>query len=107
MREFGVNTIIVEGVPSDIYSGSVEEIVHEILDKYIEKQEMNASFLDHMAATYACKAAIKAGDRLKQEEMKNLVDKLFATDHPYYCPHGRPIIVRLGIDELDKRFERI
>lgn len=106
MREFGVNTIIVEGIPSDIYSGSVEEIVHEILDKYTDKQEMDASFLDYLAATYACKAAIKAGDRLKHEEMKTLVDKLFATDHPYYCPHGRPIIVRLGLEELDKRFER-
>jgi len=107
MRGFGENTIIVEGVPSDIYSGSVHEVIHEILDKYIEKQEINASFLDYLAATYACKAAIKAGDRLKPEEMKNLVDRLFATDHPYYCPHGRPIIVRLGMDELDKRFERI
>ena len=38
---------------------------------------------------------------------KVLIDQLFHTEHPYYCPHGRPIIVNLGIEELDRRFERI
>jgi DNA mismatch repair protein MutL len=107
MRDFGENTVIIEGIPSEIYSGTVEEILHDILDKYIDRLEINASFLDHMAATYACKSAIKAGERLKNDEMINLVDKLFATEHPYYCPHGRPIIISLSMDELDRRFERI
>ena len=60
-----------------------------------------------MASTYACKAAIKAGDKLSQIECKELVDQLFSTEHPYYCPHGRPIIIQLSTEELDKRFERI
>ena len=55
---------------------------------------------------YACKSAIKAGDLLKNTERRNLIDRLFTTDHPYYCPHGRPIIINLSIDELDQRFER-
>ena len=59
-----------------------------------------------MAATYSCKAAIKAGDKLDESECINLIDKLFSTNHPYYCPHGRPIIVNLGIEDIDKRFER-
>ena len=54
----------------------------------------------------ACKAAIKAGDSLTREEMQELVNRLFATEHPYYCPHGRPIIVQMSLDELDGRFER-
>ena len=48
----------------------------------------------------------KAGDQLKPEERTYLIDRLFSTDHPYYCPHGRPIIINLSIDELDQRFER-
>jgi len=36
-----------------------------------------------------------------------LVNRLFSTEHPYYCPHGRPIIIQLSLDELDRRFERI
>ena len=63
--------------------------------------------MDLIAATYSCKAAIKAGDSLTLPEMKILVDQLFHTEHPYYCPHGRPIIVNLGIEELDRRFERM
>jgi len=38
--------------------------------------------------------------------MQNLVDRLFATSNPYFCPHGRPIIINLSLKELDKRFER-
>ena len=59
-----------------------------------------------LAASYSCKAAVKAGDPLTEEEMRALVDQLFATENPFYCPHGRPIIINLTIDELDKRFER-
>jgi DNA mismatch repair protein MutL len=106
MREFGDNMIIIDGIPSDVYWGGESGIIREILDKYIGYNELNASFMDYIAATYSCKAAIKAGEKLESEEMKNLVDKLFATEHPYYCPHGRPIIVNLSLDELDKRFER-
>ncbi len=50
---------------------------------------------------------MKAGDVLTLEEMRELVNRLFGTKHPYYCPHGRPIIVQLSMDELDRRFERI
>ena len=41
-----------------------------------------------------------------KEEMQELVNRLFATKHPYYCPHGRPIIIQMSLDELDGRFER-
>ena len=51
-------------------------------------------------------AAVKAGDFLEKEERKKLIDNLFATQNPYYCPHGRPIVVSIKTDELDKRFER-
>ena len=67
---------------------------------------MDPSFIDEIAAIYACKSAIKAGDPLKPIERRNLIDRLFSTQHPYYCPHGRPIIINLSIDELDGRFER-
>ena len=67
---------------------------------------MDPTFIDQIAAIYACKSAIKAGDSLQPEERTHLIDRLFSTSHPYYCPHGRPIIINLSIDELDDRFER-
>ncbi|MEK7670384.1 MAG: DNA mismatch repair protein MutL, partial [Bacteroidota bacterium] len=61
---------------------------------------------DKLAKSFSCKAAIKAGDRLNPAEMVSLIDHLFATQMPYVCPHGRPVVVKISIEELDKRFGR-
>ena len=74
--------------------------------KILKERKKYSSFQEGIAAMFACKAAIKAGDSLMREEMQELVNRLFSTKHPYYCPHGRPIIVQMSLDELDGRFER-
>ena len=106
MKEFGKNTVMIEGVPSELGWGNEREVLTEIIDTYRNQQKAQPSFMEAVAASFACKAAVKAGDVLTQEEMHSLVDRLFATQHPYYCPHGRPIMVNLSLDELDRRFER-
>ncbi|MBC8311246.1 MAG: DNA mismatch repair endonuclease MutL [Candidatus Marinimicrobia bacterium] len=106
LREFGDCSVIIEGIPIDVNWGTEKEVIGEILEKYMHNSELDASFIDYIASTFACKAAVKAGDPLNPEERKHLIDKLFATSHPYYCPHGRPIIINLSLDDLDKRFER-
>jgi len=106
LRKFGENSVIIEGTPPELTQGNEKDIINDILDNFIEHKKLNSTFIDYVAATYACKAAIKAGDSLDNEECISLVDRLFATNHPYYCPHGRPIIVNLTIEDLDKRFER-
>lgn len=106
LRQFGENSVIIEGIPVDVTWGSEKEVISEVLEKYTENSELDASFIDYIASTFACKAAVKAGDPLSVEERRHLIDKLFATEHPYYCPHGRPIIINLSLDDLDKRFER-
>ena len=105
-RSFGDNTIIIEGIPSNLPQEKEEEIIKEILEQYSKTKNTSSAFIEYMASTYACKAAIKAGDKLSQVECKELVDQLFSTEHPYYCPHGRPIIVNLTLNDLDVRFER-
>ena len=107
LRKFGDNSIIIEGTPPELSLGNEKEVINDILDNYIENKKLNSTFIDYVAATYACKAAIKAGDVLDNEECVSLIDKLFSTKHPYYCPHGRPIIINLTIEDLDKRFERL
>ena len=106
LREFGPRTILVEAVPSGMRGGSEAAILKEIIDHYRENRVFDYSPAKRLAASYSCKAAVKAGDPLTEEEMRVLVDRLFATENPFYCPHGRPIIINLTIDELDKRFER-
>ena len=106
LREFGPRTVIIEAVPVDMRAGSEGQIIKEMIDHFRENRVFDYSPAKRLAASYSCKAAIKAGDPLNEEEMRTLVDRLFTTENPFYCPHGRPIILNLSIDELDKRFER-
>ena len=107
MKEFGTNTVLVEAIPSEMAWGNEKTILREIMDSYMENKTKYSSWQDSLAASYSCHAAVKAGDPLTIQEMQALVNRLFSTEHPYYCPHGRPIIVQLSLEELDKRFERI
>jgi len=107
MKEFGKNIVMIEAIPSEMAWGNEKSIIREMLDNYLDTQKKYASFQEALAASFSCKAAVKAGDVLNTDEMRELVNRLFGTKHPYYCPHGRPIIVQLSMDELDRRFERI
>ena len=86
--------------------GNEKRIIKDILDHYLSHKKEHSSYQEAIAASFACHAAIKAGDSLTKGEMQALVNQLFATKHPYHCPHGRPIIIQLTLAELDKRFER-
>ena len=107
LKEFGSNSIMIEAIPSEMSWGNEKNIIKEMLDNFLENQKKYSSFQEALAASFSCNAAIKAGDVLNTQEMRELVNRLFGTKHPYYCPHGRPIIVQLSMDELDRRFERI
>ena len=107
IREFGENKIIIEGIPVYMKNNDEVSLIKEIIDNYDSYGENETEFHDKLAANYSCKAAVKAGEKLEDNEIKHLINKLFQSPNPYFCPHGRPIIVNLTIEELDKRFERI
>ena len=107
IREFGENKIIIEGIPVYMKNSDEVSLIKEIIDNYDSYGENETEFHDKLAANYSCKAAVKAGEKLEDNEIKHLINKLFQSPNPYFCPHGRPIIVNLTIEELDKRFERI
>jgi DNA mismatch repair protein MutL len=106
--QFLNNTKIkITGVPSDVKVGNEVNTISEIIDEYRRNQlNKKLEVQDNIAKSYSCKTAIKAGDRLSEPEMRLLVDQLFATSMPYVCPHGRPIVVKIPLLELDRRFER-
>ncbi len=107
IKLFGKNTIVVEGVPSDVPLGKETRIFQDLLDAVKENEhEMKLDARDHLAKTFACKAAVKAGDLLNENEMRHLITELFTTKMPYACPHGRPIVLKISVEELDKRFGR-
>jgi DNA mismatch repair protein MutL len=101
------NYILIEGVPDDIKSGSEEKILKEFISEYLTNQsEKHLEEKDNIAKSFSCKAAIKAGDRLSEKEMRLLIDQLFATSMPYVCPHGRPVVIKISLEEFDRRFGR-
>lgn len=104
---FSDNTVVIEGVPEDIKSGSEERILRELIEEFmINEREKKLEQRDNIAKSYSCKTAIKAGDKLSDREMRQLIDQLFATSMPYVCPHGRPIVIKISLEEFDRRFGR-
>lgn len=100
-------TLELTGVPNDVKTGEENKILQELIEQYKEYElKLNLEKRDNLAKSFACKGAIKSGDKLTQQEMLNLIDSLFLTSTPYVCPHGRPTILRINIEELDKRFNR-
>jgi DNA mismatch repair protein MutL len=107
VKFFGRNAIVIEGVPEDIKKGSEEKVLLELIEEYtINSREEKLEERENIAKSYSCKAAIKAGDYQNETEMRLLIDQLFATSMPYVCPHGRPIMVKISLDEFDRRFGR-
>jgi len=103
----GKNTIVIVGVTDDIIAGSEEKVLLEIIDEYTDNQrEKTLEERDNIAKSYSCHTAIKSGDKLSEREMRLLIDQLFATSMPYVCPHGRPIVIKISLDEFDRRFGR-
>lgn len=107
LKFFGKNTLVVDGVPEDVKHGSEEKVLLELVQEFVNNdKEKKLEIRDNIAKSYSCKAAIKTGDRLSEKEMRLLIDQLFATSMPYVCPHGRPIVVKITMDEFNKRFGR-
>ena len=100
-------TVKIEGVPDDVRKGTEEQVLFDLLEEYsVNEREKHLEQKDNLAKSYSCKTAIKAGDRLDERAMRLLIDQLFATSMPYVCPHGRPIVIKISLNEFDRRFGR-
>lgn len=108
VSDFGGNAVSVSAIPFFMRTGDVEDTVRSMVRYLLEEKERDAlhETEKRFAAAFACGAAIKAGQKLSQEEMNALVNSLFAAKNPYICPHGRPTLVRISLDELSRRFLR-
>ncbi|HET9533259.1 MAG TPA: DNA mismatch repair protein MutL, partial [Blastocatellia bacterium] len=101
-------TIAVKTAPSGLAPADVIALVRHVLD--VVERERRSFTLEHIrdeiAATLACKAAIKVNMQLTEEKMQWLIDELMKTQNSMTCPHGRPIIVRYGLREIERGFKR-
>ncbi len=109
VEPFGDRTIIVRAAPRPHPYFDPESCLREMVRELTEGSPLVDSARnqhERIAKSMACKGAIKAGQPLSPAEMSELIDRLFATELPGHDVHGRPTIVRLTLDELDRRFER-
>jgi len=106
---FGNRTIAVKGAPAGVGPADIEKLIFEILE--IAERELRKVSLDDlrrgMAASIACRAAIKINMRLDHTKMEWLLNALAATECPMSCPHGRPIALRYSTRDILKSFHRI
>ena len=108
IEPFGGREVRISAVPSDLYMMTEEELFHEMLDSLQARGRTDRlEIFAHRLATMACKAAVKGGMRLSTVEANALIDELLSLENPYHCPHGRPTIIAMTRDELDKKFHRI
>ncbi len=107
LRLFGHKTIMIEGVPQDVKPGTEVTILQDMISEYQDNAaRLKLEKRDNLAKSYSCRNAIMTGQKLSLEEMRSLIDNLFATREPYTCPHGRPVIIKLSLDQLDRMFGR-
>ena len=102
--EFSDSEIIIRAVPAFDFRESLESIF-ERLKESLKKDYEVKDIREEIIISMSCKGAVKAGQKLDMEEMENMVRRLHEVGK-YTCPHGRPIIVKLSKDELDKMFGR-
>ena len=106
LEPFGGMSILVRGYPQGLKNWADGRLLLQVFDDIIADRAPGNTLTEKLVASYACRSAIKAGQRLSVEEMKLLADQLFAVDNPYSCPHGRPTIHRLSLDEIERWFHR-
>jgi DNA mismatch repair protein MutL len=106
LEPFGGTSILVRGYPQGLKNWDEGRLLLQIFDDLLEGTEPGSSHVDKIIASFACRSAVKAGQKLSIEEMKMLADQLFAVENPYSCPHGRPTIHRIALEDLERWFSR-
>jgi DNA mismatch repair protein MutL len=101
---FSGRSVAVETVPAGSFMGKEE--VRELFADLAKVKPGDAGAEAELAKVVACKGAVKAGQRLTAPEMESLINRLFACKEPYFCPHGRPAIIKITVEELERRFGR-
>jgi DNA mismatch repair protein MutL len=104
---FGNNSIILRSVPIIFGEPQLKKLFLETIDSMVDNVTTSKGTIDKMLNTMACKSAVKANDKLSLIEMEELINLLRQTLNPYTCPHGRPTIIKLTKNELEKKFKRI
>jgi len=107
LEGFGSQSVLLRAVPALLKSQEPRRLIEGLLDEVGSPAGAHsAPLVDRALAFLACRAAIKAHAPLQREEMVRLLSDLSATESPYFCPHGRPIVSRLSLKEIKRELRR-
>jgi DNA mismatch repair protein MutL len=107
IEAFGRNTVLVRALPAPLVEQDAASLLTELVEELAAHRGLGSdALLERLAARAACRAAIKAGDPLAPAQQQALVDTLLAAWSPSVCPHGRPTLFALTVEEMERRFLR-
>jgi DNA mismatch repair protein MutL len=107
LEEFGGRSVLLRAVPALLKSQEPQRLIEGLLDEVGSPAgAQSAALVERALAFVACRAAIKAHAPLQREEMARLLSDLSATETPFFCPHGRPIVSRLSLKEIKRELRR-
>lgn len=108
IEAFGGNEYALRSVPFELYGCNEKEMFLEVLDELSDGMNKGSfRVVEEKIASMSCKAAVKGNNRLSTAEAEQLIDELLTLENPYNCPHGRPTIISMTKQELEKKFKRI
>lgn len=106
MDKVGRSSFVVNGVPAELKDQNVKKVFESLLEQFkMNESELKLKKHENLAISMARSSAIKSGKKLSNEEMKALVDELFACEMPYSLPNGKPTIITLNLDDLNQQFD--
>ncbi len=118
LSDFGITAqrtsdteLVISETPLFVKNQSLDDCIKQAIavlheHQYLDKSELQKIIQERIHALLSCKAAVKAGDTLSQEEMNNLINELYSIKNKLTCPHGRPTIWEFKINDLEKKFKR-
>ena len=105
IESFGGNACIVRALPPETGRLDTVTIIHNLFEKLSGEQRLSDPF-DRVVASVACHSSVRAGKKLSMSEMERLIEDLHKTDFPRTCPHGRPTLMQIEIEKIERQFLR-
>ena len=105
---FGGREYAIKAVPANVYGLNEQSLFVEMLDTLVDEDCVTKpTIIMEKVASMSCKAAIKGNQKINAAEFKTLLDDMMTLENPYFCPHGRPVIISMSKYEIEKKFKRI